>query len=78
MFKTALNTIAKAKLIHNKKLSNKKIQLYKVIIAFNVQQRFPVQAKCAYISGDVTLAQVASVLQKASIALRTTNIVLVK
>lgn len=80
MFKTALNTIAKAKLVHNKKLD-----LYKLVIAFNVTQRssktqkfiFPSQAKCAYVSGDIALQDVANILQKASTQLRTTNIVLV-
>ena len=53
--------IAKAKLVYNKKL-----QSYKLVVAFNAHKRivkkgtteeikysFPTQAKCAYVSGDL-------------------------
>jgi hypothetical protein len=54
--------IAKAKLIYNKKL-----QAYKLVVAFNAHKQFkkdkwgnekivyafPTQAKCAYVSGDL-------------------------
>ena len=80
MFK--FNTLAKAKLVHNKKLG-----LYKLVVAFNVYEtkkqfntivyKFPVQAKCNYVSGDISIDDVANTLQKAKIALRTNNIELV-
>ena len=54
--------IAKAKLVYNKKL-----QSYKLVVAFNAHKQFkkdkygnekvvyafPTQAKCAYVSGDI-------------------------
>ena len=53
--------IAKAKLVYNKKL-----QSYKLVVAFNahktikkigntevIKYNFPTQAKCAYVSGDL-------------------------
>jgi hypothetical protein len=54
--------IAKAKLVYNKKL-----QAYKLVVAFNAHKQFkkdkygnekvvyafPTQAKCAYVSGDL-------------------------
>jgi hypothetical protein len=74
------NTVAKAKLMHNKKLN-----LYKLVVAFNVTRRhpitdkliFPVQKQCAFVSGDITTADVFNVLQQAQKALRTNNIVIV-
>ena len=56
------NCIAKAKLVYNKKL-----QAYKLVVAFNAHKQFkkdkwgnekvvyafPTQAKCAYVSGDI-------------------------
>ena len=56
------NCIAKAKLVYNKKL-----QAYKLVVAFNAHKQFkkdkwgnekvvyafPTQAKCAYVSGDL-------------------------
>jgi len=80
------NCIAKAKLVFNKKLKT-----YKLVCAFNVHEttqqfhksvyKFPVQKKCDFVSGDInaeTLPQdLQRVLQTASQALRTTNIVLV-
>ena len=80
MFK--FNTQAKAKIVHNKKLD-----LYKLVVAFNVYEtkkqfnavvyKFPVQKKCDYVSGDITIDDVANTLQKAKQALRTNNIELV-
>lgn len=79
------NCIAKAKLVYNKKL-----QAYKVQIAFNVHKKlvgeeykyvFPVQAKCNYVSGDLLAenleAELERVIATASQVLRTNNIVLV-
>jgi len=75
----AVNTPAKAKLIFNKKLGT-----VKVVVAFNVHKKlnnknelvhaFPVQAKCAYVSGDVKAEEVFNVLAQASATLNTKNI----
>jgi hypothetical protein len=71
-----INTKAYAKLTFNSKL-----QLYKLIVAFNVTQRnknnelmFPQQKQCAYVSGDITLADLQRALQNAQAALQTNNI----
>jgi len=77
MFNT--NTVAKAKLVHNKKLG-----LYKLVVAFNVTKRhpitdkliFPVQKQCAYVSGDIDVNSVLTEIKRAAKALRTNNIVL--
>lgn len=78
------NTLAKAKLVKNNKLN-----LYKLVVAFNVYEKraqfsednlvykFPVQAKCDFVSGDITLEQVADTIAQAERVLRTNNIVLV-
>lgn len=79
------NCIAKAKLVYNKKL-----QAYKVQIAFNVHKKlvgeeykyvFPVQSKCNYVSGDLLAENLEQELERviatASKVLRTNNIVLV-
>jgi hypothetical protein len=83
MFKNAFNTLAKAKLVYNKKL-----EVYKLIVAFNVHTKqkdngdivymFPTQKKCDYVSGDIpyeTLQQdkerIIELVQK---QLRTDNI----
>jgi len=86
----AFNTLAKAKLVFNKKLKS-----YKLVVAFNVHKstredkngntkivhNFPVQAKCAYVSGDLlaeNLAQdLTNALQNAQKTIRSTNIVFV-
>lgn len=78
----AVNTPAKAKLVFNKKLGT-----VKVVIAFNVHKKinnknelvhaFPVQAKCAYVSGDVDATEVLNVIAKASKQLNTNNIEIV-
>lgn len=81
MFANAKNTLAKAKLVKSK-IPN----LYKLVVAFNVTQRnqktgayvFPVQSKCAYVSGDIELTEVQRCLQQASLVARTTNIILVE
>jgi hypothetical protein len=80
---SAVNTPAKAKVIFNKKLGT-----VKVVVAFNVHKKynnngelvnaFPVQAKCAYVSGDVAQTEVLNVLHNASRLLNTTNIELVE
>jgi hypothetical protein len=83
LFSVAVNTPAKAKLIFNKKLGT-----IKVVVAFNVHKKlnkndelyyaFPVQAKCAYVSGDVQADEVLQVLHNASKTLRTNNIQIVE
>lgn len=78
MFNT--NTLAKAKLIRNKKLG-----LYKVLVAFNVTRRhpitdkliFPAQKQCAFVSGDIALTDLLRTLTQAGAQLRTDNIVVV-
>ena len=83
-YKTAIFTqVAKAKLIYVK---NK--ETYKVVIAFNVTEtnkdgkyKFPVQAKCNFVSGDLnykTLQKdLARTIAQAKAQLRTDNIVFV-
>jgi len=74
------NTVAKAKLVHNKKLG-----LYKLVVAFNVTRThpvthkliFPQQKQCAFVSGDIAINDVFNALQQAQTALRTNNIVIV-
>ena len=77
------NTLAKAVLRYNKKK-----ELYKLIVAFNVTEKtekgkwkFPVQSKCAYVSGDFVYETLekdyARILEDAKRALRTNNIVVV-
>ena len=82
-FSTAVNTVAKAKLIYVK---NK--ETYKIVIAFNVHKKvkdngdivhlFPTQAKCAYVSGDLAYETLQKdteyVLSQAKLQLRTNNI----
>ena len=75
--------IAKAKLVYNKKL-----QSYKLIVAFNahktikpngdVKYAFPTQAKCAYVSGDLLADnlqnELATVLPTVYATLRTNSV----
>lgn len=80
---SAVNTPAKAKLIFNKKLGT-----VKVVVAFNVHKKFnnkgelvhafPVQQKCAFVSGDISTTEVLNTLHKASVTLNTNNIQLVE
>jgi len=78
------NTKALAKLVYNKKL-----QAYKLQIAFNVHKKlvgeeykyvFPVQSKCNYVSGDLLAenldAELQRVIANATKTLRTTNFVI--
>ena len=66
------NTLAHAKLVYNKK-----IQAYKLVVAFNahktikkvgntqvVKYAFPTQAKCAYVSGDLLAEHLQEELAK--------------
>jgi hypothetical protein len=79
MFKQALNTVAKAKIIKNKKLDTMRL-----IVAFNVTQTnkkgdymFPVSKKCDYVSGDLQQEDVLNAINAAKQVLRTNNIVIV-
>jgi hypothetical protein len=79
MFKQALSTVAKAKLVKNKKLDT-----LRLIVAFNVTQTnkkgdyiFPVSKKCDYVSGDLQHEDVLNAINNAKLTLRTNNIVLV-
>jgi hypothetical protein len=80
------NCIAKAKLVYNKKL-----QSYKLVVAFNAHKRivkkgttqvvkysFPTQAKCAYVSGDISAktlqADLAQMLPNVYATLRTNTV----
>jgi hypothetical protein len=79
MFATAKNTTAQCKLQFCEKL-----ELFKLIIAFNVTTRnargkllFPQQQKCAYVSGHFAFDELAQQLANAQAVLRTNNIVIV-
>jgi hypothetical protein len=79
MFAQAKNNTAYAKLSFCKKL-----QLFKMLVAFNVTQRnakgkllFPVQQKCNYVSGHFALEDLHKQLQNAQDLLRTNNIKIV-
>lgn len=75
------NTVAKAKLVKNKKLGT-----FKLVVEFNVTQQnsltdnyiFPPQNKCAYVSGDIFDKEISATLKAARKALRTENIFLVE
>lgn len=74
------NTLAKARLQFNKKL-----ELYKVLIAFNVTEvnakgsyKFPTEKKCNFVSGHIELEELGRVLEVAKKQLRTNNIVIVE
>jgi hypothetical protein len=49
--------IAYAKLVYNKKLNAYKMQIafnvHKELVGTNYKMRFPVQSKCNYVSGDL-------------------------
>ena len=77
MFK--FSTLAKAKLIKNKKLDT-----LRLVVAFNVYETnkkgdyiFPVSKKCAYVSGDLQQEDVLNAIHNAKQVLRADNIVLV-
>ena len=76
------NCIAKAKLVFNKKLKT-----YKLVVAFNahktiknnkIKYAFPVQSKCAYVSGDLLADnlqnELATVLPTVYATLRTNTV----
>ncbi len=74
------NTLAKAKILFNKKL-----EMYRLVCAFNVTEvnkngsyKFPVESKCNYVSGHIELEELGRVLEVAKKQLRTNNIVIVE
>ena len=80
MFAQAKNTTAYAKLSFNKKL-----ELFRLVVAFNVTQRnakgkllFPQQQKCAFVSGDFAFEDLHVQLANAQAACRTNDIKLVE
>jgi hypothetical protein len=78
--------IAYAKLVYNKKLNAYKMQIafnvHKELVGTNYKMRFPVQAKCNYVSGDLLAEDLQSEVQRtiatAQKVLRTNNIVIVE
>ena len=78
--------IAYAKLVYNKKLNAYKMQIafnvHKELVGTNYKMRFPVQAKCNYVSGDLLAenleAEVQRTIATAQKVLRTHNIVIVE
>ena len=79
------NCIAYAKLVYNKKLNAYKMQIafnvHKELVGTNYKFKFPVQAKCNYVSGDLLVENLQNEVQRtvasAQQSLRTTNIVFV-
>ena len=77
--------IAYAKLVYNKKLNAYKMQIafnvHKELVGTNYKMRFPVQAKCNFVSGDLLAENLEAEVQRtvafAQRNLRTTQIVFV-
>ncbi len=80
------NCIAYAKLVYNKKLNAYKMQIafnvHKELVGTSYKMRFPVQSKCNYVSGDLLAENLEAEMQRtiitASKTLRTNNIVVVE
>ena len=80
------NCVAFAKLVYNKKLNAYKMQIafnvHKKLVGTNYKHSFPVQSKCNYVSGDLLAenlqAEVARCIVTAQKTLRTNNIVFVE
>lgn len=80
------NCIAYAKLVYNKKLNAYKMQIafnvHKELVGTNYKYKFPVQKQCNYVSGDLLAEdlqnEVARSVASAQQTLRTTNIVFVE
>ena len=78
--------IAYAKLVYNKRLKAYKVQIafnvHKELVGTNYKYKFPVQAKCNYVSGDLLAENLEAEVQRtiitASKTLRTNNIVVVE
>jgi hypothetical protein len=68
--------IARAKLVKVKKTG-----LFKLVCAFNITEtnvngkyKFPVEAKCPFVSGHIDITDLPRVMQQAALVLRTNNI----
>jgi hypothetical protein len=80
------NCIAYAKLVYNKKLNAYKMQIafnvHKELVGTNYKYKFPVQAKCNYVSGDLLAEDLQTEVQRTIVtaqkSLRTNNIVFVE
>lgn len=80
------NCIAYAKLVYNKKLNAYKMQIafnvHKELVGTNYKYKFPVQKQCNYVSGDLLAENLEAEVQRsvasAQQTLRTTNIVFVE
>ena len=78
--------IAYAKLVYNKKINAYKVQIafnvHKELVGTNYKYKFPVQAKCNYVSGDLLAENLQNEVQRtvafAQQSLRTTQIVFVE
>ena len=78
--------IAYAKLVYNKKINAYKVQIafnvHKELVGTNYKYKFPVQSKCNYVSGDLLAEnlqeEVARTIATAQKTLRTNNIVFVE
>ena len=78
--------IAYAKLVYNKKLNAYKMQIafnvHKKLVGTNYKYLFPVQSKCNYVSGDLLAEDLQTEVQRTIItaqkSLRTNNIVFVE
>ena len=79
------NCIAYAKLVYNKKLNAYKMQIafnvHKELVGTNYKFKFPVQSKCNYVSGDLLAEDLQTEVQRTIVtaqkSLRTNNIVFV-
>ena len=80
------NCVAYAKLVYNKKLNAYKMQIafnvHKKLVGDQVKYMFPVQKQCNYVSGDLLAENLEAEMQRtiitASKTLRTNNIVVVE
>ena len=80
------NCIAYAKLVYNKKLNAYKMQIafnvHKKLVGSAIKHAFPVQAKCNFVSGDLLAENLEAEVQRTIITaqkmLRTNNIVIVE
>jgi len=83
--KMLTNCIAYAKLVYNKKLNAYKMQIafnvHKELVGTNYKFKFPVQSKCNYVSGDLLAEDLQTEVQRTIVtaqkSLRTNNIVFV-
>ena len=78
--------IAYAKLVYNKKINAYKMQIafnvHKELVGTNYKHKFPVQKQCNFVSGDLLAenleAEVQRTIATAQKVLRTNNIVIVE